>query len=73
MEKPDGLVFVPRGQEARFLAPLPVRAIPGIGPKAEEALQNAGIQAIAQLAQAERGGSSGCRVTRPLPAGDGAE
>lgn len=55
MQKPDGLVFVPRGQEARFLAPLPVRAIWGIGPKAEEALNNAGIQTIAQLAQAERG------------------
>ncbi len=54
MRKPDGLVFVPRGQEARFLAPLPVRAIWGIGPKADEALKNAGIQTIAQLAQAER-------------------
>jgi len=55
MQKPDGLVFVPRGQEARFLAPLPVRAIWGVGPKAEEALHAAGIQTIAQLAQADRG------------------
>lgn len=54
MDKPDGLVFVPRGQEARFLAPLSVRAIWGVGPKAEEALLNAGIQTIAQLAQAHR-------------------
>jgi len=55
MEKPDGLVLVRRGQEARFLAPLPVRAIWGIGPRAEEILQAAGIETIAQLAQAERG------------------
>ena len=53
MEKPDGLVFVPRGQEARFLAPLPVRAIWGVGPKAEEALHDAGILTISQLAQAD--------------------
>ncbi len=55
MQKPDGLVFVARGQEARFLAPLPVRAIWGVVPKAEKALQAAGIQTIAQLAQADRG------------------
>jgi DNA polymerase-4 len=54
MEKPDGLVFVRRGQEARFLAPLPVRALPGIGPKAEGALKAAGIQTIGGLAQADR-------------------
>src|SRR5207244_4345466 len=28
--KPSGLVWVPPGGEARFLAPLPVRKIPGI-------------------------------------------
>ena len=55
MEKPDGLVYVRRGQEARFLAPLPVRAIWGIGPRAEEALRAVGIKTVAQLAQAERG------------------
>jgi DNA polymerase-4 len=53
MEKPDGLVFVPRGQEARFLAPLPVRAIWGVGPKAEKALHDACILTISQLAQAD--------------------
>jgi DNA polymerase-4 len=55
MQKPNGLVFVRRGQEARFLAPLPVRALPGIGPRAEEALKAAGIQTIGQIAQADRG------------------
>jgi len=54
MRKPDGLVFVPRGQEARFLAPLPVRALWGIGPRAEQALHAAGIRTIGQLAQASR-------------------
>ncbi len=52
MEKPDGLVIVPAGREADFLAPLPVRALWGIGPKAEELLNSARIQTISQLALA---------------------
>jgi DNA polymerase-4 len=53
MEKPDGLVVVPPGGEAAFLAPLPVRALPGVGPRAEETLKAAGFQVIGQLAEAE--------------------
>jgi DNA polymerase-4 len=53
MQKPDGLVVVPPGGEAAFLAPLPVRALPGVGPRAEEALKAAGLQTIGQLAAAE--------------------
>ena len=37
-EKPDGLTVVPPERAEKFLEPLPVRAIPGIGPKAEEVL-----------------------------------
>jgi DNA polymerase-4 len=33
VQKPDGLVIVPRGTEREFLAPLPVEVIPGVGVK----------------------------------------
>src|SRR5947209_3685141 len=36
--KPGGLVVVPLGREAAFLAPLAVRRLPGVGPKAEQRL-----------------------------------
>ena len=35
-QKPDGLTIVPPEKVWDFLAPLPVRKIPGVGPKAEE-------------------------------------
>ena len=53
MGKPDGLVVVPSGEEARFLAPLPVRSLWGVGPKTEEALTEMGIRTIGELAQAD--------------------
>src|SRR5487761_144168 len=48
--KPRGLVWVPKGGEEAFLAPLGVREIPGIGKVTEGALANLGIQTVAQLA-----------------------
>jgi DNA polymerase-4 len=48
--KPAGLVVVPPGREAAFLAPLAVRRLPGVGPRAEERLGRAGIETIGQLA-----------------------
>jgi DNA polymerase-4 len=48
--KPRGLVWVAPGQEARFLAPLPVRKIPGIGEVTERALRALGIETVEQLA-----------------------
>jgi DNA polymerase IV len=48
--KPGGLVVVVPGQEARFLAPLEVRKLPGVGPKAEERLSAAGILTVGALA-----------------------
>lgn len=48
--KPGGLVVVPSGKEAAFLAPLAVRRLPGVGPKAEERLGGAGIETIGDLA-----------------------
>jgi nucleotidyltransferase/DNA polymerase involved in DNA repair len=50
MRKPDGLVVVPAGQEAAFLAPLPVRRLWGVGPKLEETLVRAGLHTIGDLA-----------------------
>ncbi len=52
LDKPDGLVVVAHGNEAATLAPLPVRAIPGIGPRTGEALQRLGITQVGQLAVA---------------------
>jgi DNA polymerase-4 len=48
--KPGGITVVPPGAEARFLAPLPVRILPGVGPRAEERLTGAGITTIGSLA-----------------------
>ena len=50
MRKPDGLVVVPPGTEAAFLAPLPLRRLWGVGPKLEETLLRAGIRTIGDLA-----------------------
>jgi DNA polymerase IV len=49
LRKPDGLVVVPPGTEAAFLAPLPVRRLWGIGPRMEERLLKAGIHTLGQL------------------------
>src|SRR5246500_2813075 len=47
--KPRGLLWVPPGTETRFLAPLPVRKIPGIGKVTERALRALGIETVEQL------------------------
>jgi DNA polymerase-4 len=47
--KPDGLAVIPPGGERAFLGPLPVRALPGIGPKTGARLEAAGITRIADL------------------------
>jgi len=50
MQKPDGLVVVPPGSEAAFLAPLPVRRLWGVGPKLEQQLARLGVVTIGDLA-----------------------
>jgi DNA polymerase-4 len=49
--KPAGLTVVRPGREAAFLAPLPLRLLPGIGPRADEKLRGAGIETIGALAE----------------------
>jgi DNA polymerase-4 len=48
--KPNGMIYVLPGCEARFLAPLEVRRIPGVGPVMERNLQALGIRTVADLA-----------------------
>jgi DNA polymerase-4 len=48
--KPGGITLVPPGREAVFLAPLVVRLLPGVGPRAETRLRGAGIVTVGALA-----------------------
>jgi DNA polymerase IV len=50
--KPNNICLVPVGEEAAFLAPLPVRALWGVGPKTAEILKTLNIETIGQIAQA---------------------
>lgn len=49
--KPHGVLFVMPGQEAKFLAPLDVRDIPGVGKVTEKNLQALGINQVGDLAK----------------------
>jgi DNA polymerase-4 len=48
--KPGGITVVPPGAEAAFLASYPVRALPGVGPRAEARLLAAGVETVGALA-----------------------
>jgi len=48
--KPGGITVVPAGTEAAFLAPFAVRALPGVGPRAEQRLAAAGVASVGALA-----------------------
>jgi len=49
LAKPAGVRMVLPGDEEQFVAPLPVRKIPGIGPVAGQRLVSAGIETVGQL------------------------
>jgi DNA polymerase-4 len=49
--KPGGLTVVRPGREAAFLAPLPLRLLPGIGPRADGRLRAEGIETVGALAR----------------------
>ena len=53
--KPRGVLLVAAGQEAAFLAPLPVRKFPGIGPVAERKLHALGLTTLGEVAAAPSG------------------
>src|SRR5437588_9180929 len=48
--KPNGILWVAPGQEARLLAPLDVRKIPGVGKVTEKNLHACGIRKVGDLA-----------------------
>lgn len=49
--KPNGMLWIVPGMERRFLAPLGVERIPGIGPKSAAELRRLGIRTVQQLAE----------------------
>ena len=51
--KPNGITVVYPGTEAAFLAPMPVRALSGVGPSTEAALAKLGIHTLGELACAD--------------------
>jgi DNA polymerase IV len=50
LRKPDAFVVVPPGEEAGFVAPLPIRRLWGVGPQLQAALADYGVATIGQLA-----------------------
>ncbi|MGD0337275.1 MAG: DNA polymerase IV [Bacteroidota bacterium] len=68
--KPDGLILVPVGKEAEFLAPLSVEKLPGVGKRTHEKLLRYGVRTIGDLAQMPEDrlmrlfGTVGCQLHR---------
>src|SRR4029079_1633378 len=56
LRKPDGLVVVAAGDEATFLAPLPISRLWGVGPKTAIALRDFGVVTIGDLQALDRVG-----------------
>jgi DNA polymerase-4 len=54
LRKPDGLVVVEPGTEARFLAPLPTSRLWGVGPSTATALRDFSVVTIGDLAALDR-------------------
>ena len=50
-QKPDGLTVIAPEDLASFLDPLPIRVIPGIGPKSENFLHERNLRTVADLRQ----------------------
>ena len=53
--KPNGVLYIVPGEEAKFLAPLDVREIPGVGKVMESHLHALGIKKVGDLAKLEEG------------------
>jgi DNA polymerase IV len=67
---PFAITVVPPGQEAAYLAPLPVRELWGVGPKTAEQLARIGISTIGDIARwpesdlAQRFGKNGSDISQ---------
>jgi DNA polymerase-4 len=55
LAKPRGVLLVRAGNEGSFLAPLPLRKFPGIGPVAEEKLLAVGLKTLGDVSAAPLG------------------
>lgn len=53
-DKPNGLTVVPPQRVRRFLDPLPIRSLPGVGPATEQQLKRRGIRRVADLRRLKR-------------------
>jgi DNA polymerase IV len=51
--KPNGVLWIVPGEEAKFLAPLDVREIPGVGKVMEKHLHEIGVRKVGDLAKLE--------------------
>jgi DNA polymerase-4 len=51
LRKPDALVVVPRGEEAAFLAPLPIQRLWGVGERTAAGLAELGVATMGDLAE----------------------
>src|SRR5262249_283557 len=51
--KPNGVLWIPAGEESRFVAPVDVRKIPGVGKVMEKHLHEIGIKKVGDLAKLE--------------------
>ncbi|HET9982567.1 MAG TPA: DNA polymerase IV [Longimicrobiales bacterium] len=52
--KPAGVHVVPPGEEAAFVAELPLAALPGVGPKLQERLRRLGMVSVADALRHDR-------------------
>ena len=53
--KPGGITVVRPGREEAFLAPFPLRRLPGVGPRADDRMYRAGLRTIGDLAALDDG------------------
>jgi len=49
--KPNGMLWIAPGSEQQFLAPLPIKRIPGIGPKGCAKLNRMGVKSVADISR----------------------
>ena len=54
LAKPDGLLLVPPGDVSQLLAPLPVQALWGVGPKTARQMESLGFSTVGEVAATSR-------------------